>query len=176
MLATMTKLTFPVLLAAAAIAFAGCGSDDDTSTAASDGTTASTTTSSSAAPYGTYTRAMTKADIDRTKELRDEHGPNQEAPLTGPYRLVIAKGSGQDVIRAIDPKKFAIAQDVNVNGDALNLTSYVDPAQGAYCGPEIAAAAAYTFTTSGSTLVLKPAKPDPCADRDATLTGTWRKR
>ena len=172
----MTKLTFPVVLAIAAVAFAGCGSDDDTTTAASTGTAASTTTSSGGAPYGTYTRTVSQGDIDRTKELRDEHGPNQEAPATGPARLVIAKGSGQDVIRAIDPKDFAIAQDVNVKGDTLELTSYVDPTQGAYCGPEISAAAAYTFTASGSTLVLKPAKADPCADRDATLTGTWRKR
>jgi hypothetical protein len=171
----MTKLTFPVVLAAAAIAFAGCGSDDDTSTAASGETTASTT-SGTGAPYGTYTRTMSQQDLDRTKELRDEHGPNQEAPATGPIRLVIAKGSGQDVIRAIDPKDFAIAQDVNVKGDTLELTSYVDPTQGAYCGPEVSAAATYTFTASGSTLVLKPAKADPCADRDATLTGTWRKR
>ena len=171
----MTKLTFPIVLATAALAFAGCSSDDDTSTAASGETTASTTTSSGA-PYGTYARTMTKADLERTKELRDEHGPKQEAPLTGPIRLVIAKGSSQDVIRAIDAKNFAIGQDVDVKGDTLELTSYVDPTQGAYCGPEIPAAAAYTFTVSGSTLVLKPAKADPCADRDATLTGTWTKR
>ena len=171
----MTKLTIPIVLAAAALAFAGCGSDVDTNTTAS-GEETTTTTASSGAPYGTYTRTMSKQDLERTKELRDEHGPNQETPLTGPIRLVIAKGSAQDVIRAIDPKGFAIGQDMNVKGDTLELTSYVDPTQGAYCGPEIASAATYTFTSSGRTLVLKPATADPCADRDATLTGTWRKR
>src|SRR5262245_58333649 len=129
----MTYKILPIFLIGALVAVTGCGSDDDDT---SSKATASTTTAKSSAPYGTYVRKMTKSDIARTAASRDEAGPNQETPPTGRYRLVIAKGASQDVIKAIDPSDFPIAQDVNATGDVLTLTSYVNPAKGAFCGPE----------------------------------------
>ena len=169
----MTYKILPIFLIGALVAVAGCGSSDDDSS--SNATASTTVAKSSSAPYGTYVRTMTKSDIARTAAIRDEAGPNQETPATGRIRLVIAKGAAQDVIKAIDSSDFTIAQDVNSSGDVLNLTSYVNPAKGAFCGPEISPAAYYSFELNGSTLVLKPKRPDPCADRDATLTGTWTK-
>ena len=169
----MTYKILPIFLIAALAVATGCGSDDDSKS--SDATASTTTAQSSAAPYGTYVRSMTKSDLARTAAIRDEAGPNQETPPTGSYRLVVAKGASQDVIKAIDPSDFPIAQDVTFEGDELKITSYVNPAKGAFCGPEVPAAATYTFQVNGSTLVLKPKRPDPCADRDSILTGSWTK-
>jgi hypothetical protein len=169
----MTHKILPIFLTAALVVAAGCGSDDDSES--SDATASTTTAQSSSAPYGTYVRSMTKGDLARTASLRDEAGPHQETPPTGTYRLVIAKGAAQDVIKAVDPTDFPTAQDVTFEGDAAKISSYVNPAKGAFCGPEVPAAATYTFQVSGSTLVLKPKRPDPCADRDAILTGSWEK-
>ena len=86
------------LAAIAVLAVAtGCGSDDD-----SESSDATATTAQSSAPYGTYVRTMSKSDLARTAAIRDESGPNQETPPTGRYRLVIAKGAAQDVIKVID--------------------------------------------------------------------------
>ena len=92
---------------------------------------------------------MTKQDIKRTAARRDEYGPNQELPPSGTYRLVIAKGAGQDVLKASDPTGFTTAQDITVDGQQIRLTSYVDPTVGAFCGPEIPAQAQYAFASTG---------------------------
>ena len=106
----------------------------------------------------------------------DEHGPSQEAPAPGEHRLVIATGSSQDVFKAILPDGFPIAMDLKAENGVLSLPTYVDPAQDSFCGPEIPAPARYAFTVDGSSLTLEPAEPDPCADRDTVLTGSWAKR
>ena len=172
----MSKRPLTLLLSVAALAGAGCGDDDEqpapaTTTAAAP----AATTAASAVPYGTYVRKVTKADLDRTEKLRDEYGPNMEIPPTGEYRLVIAQGAAQDVLKATDPADFTIDQDIRVDGDVIRLTSYVDPNRGVYCGPEIPAQAQYTFKLSGDALELEPTTQDPCADRDSILSGTWAK-
>lgn len=128
-------------------------------------------------PYGTYERRVTAADIKRTAALRDEHGPEQVTPGTGRYRLVVARGAKADVVKAIGPDGFPIAMDARSEpDDVLAMTSYVNPAEGAFCGPEVPPSGRYRFSADGETLQLTPAKPDPCADRDSVLTGSWTKQ
>src|SRR5512138_3839848 len=100
------------LVAATAIIAAGCGGSSNNDKPASSGSTAAQAPAD-AAPYGLYVRTVTKKDIARTASSRDEHGPNQTTPLTGRYRLVIAKGANQDVIKVTDPKGFMIDMDLN---------------------------------------------------------------
>ena len=170
----MTRYTTPIIIAGSLFLAAGCGDDSDKKPQPSKPASAAKSTAV-VTPYGTYVRTMTKADLARTAKLRDEAGPKQSAPPTGQYSLVIAKGASQDILKATAPDNFTIAMDVNAKDDALDLTSYVNPEQGAFCGPEIQAYATYSFATDGDKLVLKPSGQDPCADRDATLTGTWTK-
>src|SRR4051794_18804353 len=148
----------------------GCGSSNHDKPA----TSGSSASRSSAAPYGLYVRTVTKQDIARTAKHRDEHGPEQSAPGTGRYRLVIAKGASQDVIKVTGPDGFTIDMDMDVVPGNLRLTSYVDEAA-SFCGPEVPAQATYVFKSAGSSLQLQPSKHDPCADRDSLLTGTWSK-
>ncbi|HEX8208397.1 MAG TPA: hypothetical protein VF587_20205 [Solirubrobacteraceae bacterium] len=175
----MTNRLIPTLLAAsvAALAAAGCGSDDESGSSTGSAAPAAETTAApeSAAPYGTYVRRLTAGDLKRTEAGRDEHGPGQQRPPLGEYRLVIAQGSGQDVLKVTDPGDFTVAMDLSAEGELLRLTSYVDPGQGAFCGPDVPASGRYAFKDDGGQLELEPAKPDPCADRDAILSGTWRK-
>lgn len=164
----------PTLLVAAALVAGGCGSDSSNDKPASSGSTAASTTSASKAPYGVYVRTMTRRDLARTADHRSEYGPNQSVPPTGRYRLVIAKGAAQDVIKVTDPSGFMIDMDINVVPGTFRLTSYVDPSRASFCGPEIPTPATYTFQAAASSLQLQP-KNDPCADRDSMLTGTWSK-
>lgn len=173
----MTNRILPTLIVMCSllVLVAGCSDDDDGSSGGSqEDATAAGPASGSKAPYGTYVRQMTKQDIKRTAALRDEYGPNQKPPPSGTYRLVIAKGAGQDVLKASDPTGFTTAQDITVDGKQIRLTSYVDPSVGAFCGPEIPAQAQYAFAVDGQALELSPDPDDPCADRDSILTGTWR--
>src|SRR3954462_11506463 len=141
----------------------GCGSSNHDKPA----TSGSSASRSSAAPYGLYVRTVTKQDIARTAKHRDENGPEQSAPGTGRYRLVIAKGASQDVIKVTGPDGFTIDMDMDVVPCSLRLTSYVDPTKASFCGPEVAAQATYSFKAAASTLQLSP-NGDPCADRDST--------
>lgn len=167
----MSNHTIPTLIAAAALVLAGCGSDEAPAPATT--TAAQTTAPASSRAYGTYVRTVTKADLDRTAKFRDEHGPNQELPPEGEYRLVIAQGSGDDVIKATDPGDFTVDQSIRLSGDVIEITGYV--ARASFCGPEIAAEAQYEFELTGDALTLEPAQDDPCADRDSILTGTWKR-
>jgi hypothetical protein len=162
--------------AAAALALAGlaaCGSDSK-----HDAKNASTAAAAPAPPanvYGTYERTVTHADLDRTKATRDESGPNQELPPTGVYRLTLARGTAQDALKATDPQQFVVGMDVTLDGHgSLKATSYIDPNQGAFCGPQIPAPGDYTYAAHGTELVLK-ATDDPCADRDSVLSGVWKR-
>jgi hypothetical protein len=170
----MTRYITPIIIAGSLFLAAGCGDDSDKQPQSSK-PAAAAKSDASAAPYGTYVRTMTKADLARTAKLRDEAGPHQSTPPTGQWSLVIAKGAAQDVLKATDPTNFTIAMDLNAKDDALDLTSYVNPNQGSFCGPEIPSNASYKFTSDGGKLVLEPSGQDPCADRDAILTGTWTK-
>jgi alkanesulfonate monooxygenase SsuD/methylene tetrahydromethanopterin reductase-like flavin-dependent oxidoreductase (luciferase family) len=152
------------------IVVAACGGDDKQRTSSAP---AARPAQSAADVYGTYSRRVTRADLARTRSVRDEGGPNQETPPTGVYRLTIARGTTQDVLKATDPGDFVVAMDVTLDAQgSLRATSYVDPSQGAFCGPRIPATARYTYAVRGKQLVLH-AKGDPCADRDSILTGTW---
>jgi len=160
----------PTLIVTAALVAGGCGSSSHDKPA----TSGSTAAKASAAPYGLYVRTVTKQDIARTAGNRDEHGPSQSTPPPGRYRLVIAKGAAQSVIKVIGPDGFTIGMDMNVVPGSLRLTSYVDPMKASFCGPEIAAQTTYSFKAATSSLQLQP-QGDPCADRDSLLTGTWSK-
>jgi hypothetical protein len=160
----------PIILAAALVA-GGCGGGSDDKPASS-GSTAAT---AAKAPYGLYVRNVTKRDIARTAASRDEHGPDQQAPSAGRYRLVIAKGAAQDVIKVTGPDGFTIDMDLTVSAGDLRLTSYVDPSRASFCGPEVPAPATYAFDVAQASLSLRPKTADACADRDSTLTGTWAK-
>src|SRR3954471_20746016 len=161
----------PPFIVVAALLVGGCGGSSNNNTPASSGSAAAT---ASEAPYGLYVRTVTKKDIARTTGHRDEHGPDQSTPGTGRYKLVIAKGAAQDVIKVTGPDGFTIDMDMNVAPGSLRLTSYVDPSRASFCGPEVPAPATYTFKSAASSLQLQP-DGDPCADRDSMLTGTWSK-
>jgi hypothetical protein len=154
-----------------ALAASGCGDSGDKPASAAS------TPAVAQGPYGLYVRAVTKQDIKRTAKLRDEHSPGQgtSAPPTGRYRLVIAKGGAQDVIKVTDPDGFTVDMDMNVTPGKLSLTSYVDPSRASFCGPEIPEQATYSFRSAGGSLTLSPRASDGCADRDSLLTGTWAK-
>jgi hypothetical protein len=157
----------PAALILFAIAVSGCGSGDDAKPAPA---------AAKSGPYGSYTRTVTKADIARTQDVRDESGPGQEKPKSGLSRLTIAKGSGQDVLKVSDANAdFTVAMDAGIDGGQLKLFSYVNPEESTFCGPQVAEAASYSYRMQGDALVLKPAHPDSCADRDTTLTGTWKR-
>ena len=165
----------PTLIAAAALVTGGCGGSSSNDKPASSGSTAAASATTAAkVPYGVYVRTMTKQDVARTASRRSDYGPKQSTPPTGRYRLVIAKGASQDVIKVTDPTGFMIDMDMNVVPGTLDLTSYVDPNRASFCGPEVATQATYTFKAASSSLQLAPQK-DPCADRDSMLTGTWSK-
>jgi hypothetical protein len=158
----------PPFIITAALLVGGCGSGSNDKPASSGSPAAK----ASLAPYGLYVRTVTKQDIARTAAHRDEHGPDQSTPTPGRYRLVIAKGAAQDVIKVTGPDGFTIDMDMTVNAGALRLTSYVDRAS--FCGPEIPAQAMYSFQAAATSLQLRT-KGDPCADRDSMLTGSWAK-
>lgn len=160
----------PMLLALplALVALGGCGEDEKAPATAKPVATAA------AAPYGIYSRRVTKADIARTASARSEYGPGQQLPPTGRYQLVFAKGAGQDVLKVTDPDEFTVDMDVTFEAGRLRATAYVDPARASFCGPEIPAGAVYAFRSTGTTLRLMP-KTDQCADRDMLLTGEWTK-
>jgi hypothetical protein len=88
-----------------------------------------TTTSAKGRPanvYGTYLRRVTKADITRTESFRDETGPGEWEPsLPGVYRLTIARGTVQDMMKATDPSDLTAAMDVTLDADGNSCaTSY----------------------------------------------------
>jgi hypothetical protein len=160
---------------ALSISVAACGGDSTHTSSTATAQAAAAPSGPPAGVYGTYERRVTRADLARTKSFRDEGGSNQELPLTGMYRLTIARGTSQDALKATDPKEFVVGMDVTLDaGGRLRATSYIDPGQGAFCGPQIPAPASYSYSAKGTQLVLH-AKKDPCADRDSILTGTWKR-
>jgi hypothetical protein len=170
----MSRIPHTLLVAAASVALvAGCGSDHKSATPASTSAAAKPGTASL---YGTYERDVTKADIERTDKARSEAGPHQEKPKPDHVVLTIAEGDPQGTITTTGSDGFAVAMDMDAtSGGKLDLSTYVDPNKGAFCGPEIPTPASYAWKLNGRTLVLTAHK-DPCADRDSTLTGRWTRR
>jgi hypothetical protein len=168
----MTPSTATILTAfGVALALTGCGGDKPA--AARDGPAATPPPQAADSPYGTYVRRVTKADLARTRRIRSESGPSLTAPPTGRYRLTIAKGSGQSVLKSTQPDGFTIDMDVDLRDGELVTTAYVDPARAAFCGEEMPVRSTYRFRADATTLRLAPDGVDGCADRDAVLTGRW---
>jgi hypothetical protein len=169
----MSYRTTPIIIViATALAAGGCGDSGDSG---DKPTSTDPPATVARAPYGLYTRTVTKDDLARTAGIRDEHGPEQMLPPAGRYRLVIAKGGAHDVIKVTDPKGFTVDQYMNVKPSVLQLTSYVNPDRAAFCGPEAPEHATYSFRSAAGSLTLSPRTSDGCADRDSLLTGTWAK-
>jgi hypothetical protein len=157
------------LLAVAAVA-AGCGSDRDEKPTA---TAASAPTTSSPSLAGTYKRALTRADIERTDDVRNESGLHQEKPDPGPLELALERGT----LTMTDlGAGLTIRQDFSATSDgAFRIGAYQAPEQGSFCGPDISQTASYTWKRSGEVLSLQ-AEQDECADRDSILSGDWERR
>jgi hypothetical protein len=158
----------PALLVVAAFV-AGCGSDDAEPSATPPGEQ----TTSSPSLAGTYERQLTRADVARTADLRDESGAAQETPKPGPLELTLKTGT----LSLTDVKAgLTIRQDFSATSDgALRIGAYQAPEEASFCGPEISQTASYTWEKSGDVLILK-ADQDECADRDSILSGEWRRR
>lgn len=148
---------------------AGCGSNDDGSTATSPGAA----TTSAADLAGTYERSLTRADIERTDDLRDESAPGQGEPEPGPLKLALEDGT---LTMTDIGAGLTIRQDFSATSDgAFRIGAYQAPDQGAFCGPDVSQTASYTWTQSGDVLRLE-ADQDECADRDSSLSGRWQRR
>ena len=162
----------PLTLIAAGVSLAlvaGCGSD-------APKTPAGAAKPGTASLYGTYERDVTKADIERTDKFRSELGPKQDKPKPHHVVITIAQGDPASTLSEISSDGTAVTMDISAtSGGNLDLQNYVDPGKGAYCGPEIAEPASYTWKLDGRSLVLSP-RNDQCADRDSTLTGKWTRR
>src|SRR3954470_13668368 len=173
----MNRHAIPAAAAAVAIAVAGCGSDDSKDAGAA--TAATTTTATSQAPglpaslAGSYTRFVSKADIDRTQKHRSELGSKQEKPKPSKALLFFEPKAMTTRTPSGD---FVVQQDYSATDDGkLVIRGYQQPEAGAFCGPEVAQNAGYTWKASGDKLTLTAVK-DPCADRDSTLTGVWTRK
>jgi hypothetical protein len=179
-----SQVRFSILKSLAAVlvvgvVLAGCGSDDD-----DDETTgAATTTQTQAADddalpdelLGTFTRNTTQADIERTAKYRSELGPNQETPLPGPRRIVIS-GNRLRMISPEEKPPFVVDQEIKATDDGeLRFVVYLNPEEGAFCGPEIPQNAVWSWERNGDVLTLKPVQ-ERCADRDSELAGDWKVR
>jgi hypothetical protein len=117
---------------------------------------------------GAWKRVLTQADIDRTASFREEPS-GWQAPLTGPYTLVLANGS----FSVRDKTGFAVAETTRVDsGGAFDVLAYIAPDVGAFCPQWIPQNASYTWALEGSELVLA-ATDDRCADRSSILAGRW---
>lgn len=160
---------------AAAVLVSGCGSSDHSKKTSGDAP-AATTASASVPPrdlLGSYQRFVSKSDIARTQKKRSEPGPGQEKPKPEAALLFVA--SSGLTTRNRDAS-FVVQQDYEASADGkLVIRGYQNPDQGSFCGPDVPQNATYTWRKSGNDLVLK-AVSDPCADRDSTLTGTWKKK
>ncbi len=156
-----------VLVAAAATA---CGGSGGSSTAASSSAAPAAPAAAPDGATGTYTRQLTAGDIARTDGFRQE-GTNQTAPVPGGLTLKLTNGT----VSVTDDTGFEIAELSKLGQDAsLEIQSYVDPFKASFCGPEAPQNASYTWKLDGETLTLSPVE-DRCADRNAMLTGSWRR-
>ena len=94
-------------------------------------------------------------------------------PNTGPLALTLTDGTLKLVDRGAG---VTILQDFSATTDgALRIGAYQHPERGSFCGPEVPETASYTWRVAGGVLTLA-ASDDPCADRDASLSGAWTRR
>lgn len=147
----------------------GCGSDDEPAAT----TQASRAAAAAPSLAGTYERMLTRADIERTDDMRDESTPEQEKPQPGPLELELSGGTLRLTDRGAD---LTIRQDFSATDDgALRIGAYQAPEEGSFCGPDVSQTASYRWKLTGDVLALE-AQQDECADRDSSLSGEWRRR
>jgi hypothetical protein len=154
------------IVLAAAVLLAGCGEDGG---APSRGVVPD----AGAGLEGTYRRVVTAADIARTQRHRRE-GRAQHRPEPGPGPVTLALALTDGTLRFEDPRAaVTVLQDVSATEDGvLRIGAYQRPEAGSFCGPEVAATAAYRWRLAGDAIVLEATR-DPCPDRDAVLSGRW---
>jgi hypothetical protein len=175
------RAAIAALICAAALG-AGCGSDDEgtssgTSTVATteSSTTTTTQTAEGSDISGRYTRVVTRSDIERTEPIRRELEPDQPPPKPGRRLLTIAGPTLVFRDPAHDPP-LTIRQDVfAAPSGRLQLGRYRNPRRDTFCASDIPQQAVYSWQLSGRNLLLT-ATEDPCAVRDAQLTGLWKRR
>jgi hypothetical protein len=151
-----------------AIITAGCGSDEEPRPA-----TKNARTTSAPSLGGTYERRLTRADIERTDQLRGESSANQDKPRPGRLELALE----EDTLTMTDVGAgVTIRQDFSATSDgAFRIGAYQAPDEGSFCGPEVSQTASYAWKRSGDVLSLD-AEHDECADRDSILSGQWERR
>ena len=89
-------------------------------------------TTSAADLAGAYERTLTRADIERTDDLRDESAPGQGKPEPGPLELALEDGTltMTDVGAGV-----TIRQDFSATSDgAFRIGAYQAPDQGSSAG------------------------------------------
>ena len=168
---TRTFGTIAAVVAACG-ATAGCGGSSDDSASTSTATPVAAKPALPAGLQGTWSRYVTKADIERTARIRNEAGPEQDTPKPHAHRLVITPSDLQDSdLKA----NVVVDEDFKAMPDGtLAILGYQHPERGAACGPDIPQNATYAWKVTGDKLVLHATK-DPCADRDSALSGTWKR-
>jgi hypothetical protein len=163
------------LAACCGLAAAGCGSSKDSSSsnASAPAPPATTTASEPAAPFaGTYVRQVTQADIARTEKIRDEAGPSQERPK--PSRATMFVSTDGLAFTSTGAPRIALDYSATPDGK-LEIRGYQAPQVGAFCGPDVPQNATYRWAKTATGVTLR-AVQDQCADRDSTLSGTWKKK
>jgi hypothetical protein len=113
---------------------------------------------------GTYTRSLTKADLDRTAARRTEGAA--ETPPFGRYTLTLQPAT----LTVNDPGSVGVAEELTVSDGVFNLEKY--RTKDAFC-PKIKGAH-YSYKLDSDVLTLT-AQNDACADRDAILSGHWKR-
>ena len=97
-----------------------------------------------------WLRTVTKADLARTSSFRHE-GQGQTLPPSGVYHLTLRTR----MFNVVDPMKFPVAQAYSLEaGGRLSVGEYLNPAKGAFCGPEIPQTATHAWSVAGRTLTL----------------------
>lgn len=121
---------------------------------------------------GTFTRRVTRADVQRTQAFRREPA-DRELPA-GTWRIRIAPDG---VISIDDPRGSRGNEAFSSTPGTLALqgpANWILPRsrQGGFCTVE--ALGAYAWSTGPRTLITRPLR-DRCADRDSMFAGTWRR-
>jgi hypothetical protein len=110
-----------------------------------------------------------------TKDLRTTSSASLGGTYERPGRLELALEEGTLTMTDVGAG-VTIRQDFSATSDgAFRIGAYQAPEQGSFCGPEVSQTASYTWKRSGDVLALA-AEHDECADRDAILSGRWKRR
>ena len=150
---------YAALIAGLAIVASACGGGGDAGTTAASSAPPPATAAVAEEPFGEYSREVAEDEIVAT--------PGEEPLATGRWRLTL----GPSIIQVTDASGFRIAQELSVEGDALEVERYLG-GDGIFCEDD--AASSYRWDLEGGTLTLTP-ENDDCPDRRAVLGATWEK-